>query len=510
MTHYISGCGCPTKAHEADCPKYQTVIDLMNENVELRRELAECEGAPVIDVQFRVDNTKHVGDAWRGFGVSYAGSGQYVFLDPAFDETRDDMNSALFDASTGIGLNIARVHIGAAEPGANGNPSPTNPSNSMVSHEPEQGVYNWGGNDGQTAAVLSAQAINPDVKVLASSWSPPGWLKTNGDHTGRDDEGNPATIIEGGYGDYAVYLREYLDHYDGSAGVYNVDYMSPVNEPAFPPTGPGSYFTPEQLGLLNVALSTSLEGWGGELLSPEESAYPTGVNTVDYLSSLSNSVTGWDSVDSVSTHFYHPDISQTRNYAARNTPYFNRGNKPLYMTEITMYGAEYGDAMDLGEHIHWWMTDLQSSMFLYWLAFQWVTEFSGAMRGDVALIGTSDTGEYAPNKKYYVMGQYSKFIRPGWRRLNVTGDTSAQAAIDGDTPIFVTSFAAPDLSRSASVVVNRGSRKTTRIAGMSSELVDVYVTDGTRNMAHVGLFDAPFGTVVVNVPANAVVTIADR
>lgn len=506
----INVCGCPNKGHSHDCPKYQTVIDLMNENVELRRELAECEGAPVIDVQFRIDNTKHVGDAWRGFGVSYAGSGQYVFLDPAFDDTREEMNVALFDDANGIGLNIARVHIGAASIPPEGNPSPTNLNNNMVSHEPEPGVYNWEGNIGQNAAVLSAKSINPNVKVLASSWSPPGWLKTNGDHTGQDSEGNPGTIIDGGYDDYAVYLREYLDHYDGTNGVYNVDYMSPVNEPAFPPEGPGSYFTPEQLGELNVALSASLDGWEGELLSPEESAYPTGVSTVDYLSSLSNSVTGWDSVDGVAAHFYNANITQMRDASAMNIPYFNRGARPLYMTEITMFGAEYGDAMDLGEHIHWWMTDLKSSMFLYWLAFQWVTEFAGSLRGDVALIGTSDTGEYNLNKKYYVMGQYSKFIRPGWRRLNVTGGTSAQAALDGDTPIFVTTFASPDFDRSASVVVNRGSRKTARITGTSSELVDVYVTDNSRNMVHVGLFDAPFGTVIVNVPSNAVVTIVDR
>ena len=498
-------CGCDGK-REGDCPTHETVIELTREISNLRKELAECSPPPKIDRQLTINTTSFTSRPWKGFGASFAGSGQYVFLDPAFDETRDDMTRILFSETEGIGLDIARVHIGAGELPA---PSYGDPSNNLKTHEPEDGVIDWTTNDGQIAAVQSALSHNAGVKVLASCWSPPGWLKTNGNDTGQHDDGTPAEIIPGGIPRFAQYLRTYLDHYS-EGGPYKVDYFSPINEPSFAPAGIGSWWTVENVGALNAELATALDGWDGELLSPEEAAYSTTVSTVDYLRSNAEALTGWGAVDSVATHFYNPDITRVRREAAGDLARITSEGRPVYMTEITMTGYQLPEAMDLAEYVHWYMTTHDADMFLYWLAFQWVTEFAGALNGSVALLGVSDQGDYRPNKKYYALGQYSRFIRPGWRAVSVTGDTTPRKALDTDGGLFATTYAAPDRSRTATVVVNRGARQTVRITGLATEIVEIVVTDETRDMETIAVLDAPYGSAVVNIPANSIVTIADK
>ena len=64
-------------------------------------------------------------------------------------------------------------------------------------------------------------AINPDIKILASPWSPPTWMKTNGDARG-------GSLKPEFYRAYALYFLRYI--YDMKKQGKQIDTIAIVNE----------------------------------------------------------------------------------------------------------------------------------------------------------------------------------------------------------------------------------------------------------------------------------------
>lgn len=71
-----------------------------------------------------------------------------------------------------------------------------------------------------------ARTINPNLVVMASPWSPPGWMKTGGSMIG-------GTLKPDAYPVYARYLARWVRAYD-AAGV-PIRYLTIQNEPGFQP-----------------------------------------------------------------------------------------------------------------------------------------------------------------------------------------------------------------------------------------------------------------------------------
>ena len=83
-----------------------------------------------------------------------------------------------------------------------------------------------------------ALSINPDITIMATPWSPPGWMKTSGSMVG-------GTLNSGDYQVFADYLVKFIQAYD-AAGV-PISLISPQNEPEYSPSNyPGSTFTSTQ------------------------------------------------------------------------------------------------------------------------------------------------------------------------------------------------------------------------------------------------------------------------
>src|SRR4029079_11533060 len=104
-------------------------------------------------------------------------------------------------------------------------------------------------------------ALNPSIKITATPWSPPGWMKTSDNMIGGtlEDESPPAL---------ANYFVKFIQAY-GKAGV-PISYVTPQNEPLNAPTWPGTALTPsqeiklvQQMGQAFAAnhLSTKILAW---------------------------------------------------------------------------------------------------------------------------------------------------------------------------------------------------------------------------------------------------------
>jgi glucosylceramidase len=73
------------------------------------------------------------------------------------------------------------------------------------------------------------------LKILATPWSPPGWMKSSGSMIG-------GTLLPSAYGPFADYLVKYVQAY-AAAGIH-VDYLALQNEPDYlPPDYPGESMT---------------------------------------------------------------------------------------------------------------------------------------------------------------------------------------------------------------------------------------------------------------------------
>jgi O-glycosyl hydrolase len=83
-----------------------------------------------------------------------------------------------------------------------------------------------------------ALALNPGLELMANPWSPPGWMKANGQMNNTNHAG---TLLASSYGPLAQYFVKFLQGY-AAQGV-PVHAITPQNEPAFPSAYPGMEFS---------------------------------------------------------------------------------------------------------------------------------------------------------------------------------------------------------------------------------------------------------------------------
>jgi glucosylceramidase len=74
--------------------------------------------------------------------------------------------------------------------------------------------------------VQQARQLNPQLKIMANPWSPPGWMKDSGSMIG-------GSLLTNMYGPFAQYFVKYLQAYQADGILVN--YISLQNEPLFVP-----------------------------------------------------------------------------------------------------------------------------------------------------------------------------------------------------------------------------------------------------------------------------------
>lgn len=149
-----------------------------------------------------------------GFGAALTEASAYMInqLDPA---TREKFLHELFHPS-GLGMSITRICVGSSDYATRmysydeGEPDPELKRFSIDYDRPYV-----------IPELLSARKYNPDLFILASPWSPPGWMKNGGTMLG----GNLKPV---NFPIYAKYLVKYLEAYQ-AAGV-TIDAISSQNE----------------------------------------------------------------------------------------------------------------------------------------------------------------------------------------------------------------------------------------------------------------------------------------
>jgi O-glycosyl hydrolase len=342
----------------------------------------------------------------QGFGAALTDSSAWLISKlPA--SSRDALLKRLFDPSTGIGLSMVRLPMGASDFTATGNYSyddmpagQTDPKLSRFSVQHDKPYI--------IPQLRQALALNPSLKVTATPWSPPGWMKTSGSMIG-------GTLKDEYSAAFADYFVKFIQAY-GKAGV-PISYVTPQNEPLNAPTWPGTALTPsqeiklvQQMGQAFAAnhLSTKILAWDHNWDVP---SYPESIfnhpATSDYAVG-----TGW--------HIYSGSpIYQTLTH--NDYP-----GKESYLTEATGGDWQAGNQVAFHDALDTWVINgtrnWANGVMLWNIA---LDPDKGPLNSDTNGIGicrglvTIDPakGSVTYNADYHALAQVSRFVKPGAHRI---------------------------------------------------------------------------------------------
>ena len=361
--------------------------------------------------QIVVDDTQRFQEI-VGFGASLTDSSAWLIQHMLDARQRDALLKELFGREgNGLGLSFSRLTIGASDFSRHHYSLNDTPDGTP---DPDLKHFSIDQNRGDVIPVARAMlAINPQLKIMASPWSAPGWMKdSNSLIQGR--------LLPQYYDAFSRYLLRYVDAY--AAEGIPIFALTVQNEPDYEPKDyPGMRLNaPARARLIGDHLGPMIARRGsGPLIfdwdhnwdKPEE---PMGV--------LSDPVAG-NYVDAVAWHCYGGDV------AAQSPVHDAFPDKDAYMTECS--GGDWEPVRSGGLPLQ--MKNIIIRSMRHWArgALFWnlaLDENNGpyaggchTCRGVVTI--DSRTGEITRTDEYYALAHASRFVRPGAHRIASSGPT---------------------------------------------------------------------------------------
>ncbi|MBO5568602.1 MAG: hypothetical protein J6A79_06715 [Clostridia bacterium] len=366
---------------------------------------------------------------------------------------------AFCDKESGLGLNILRYNIGGGDNPLHNHITRTD---SMMpgfwvnpSYDASHGMYTWEydwSQDANQRNVLKhcLEAGGEGMLVEGFSNSPPYFMTVSGCSSGARvaSENN---LRDDAYDAFAQYLADVAAHFAEEWGI-RFQSMAPMNEPdtsfwqAHSPKQEGCHFDPgESQSKILVALSQKLKEKGLDniqLSGTDETAVDTQARALAKLSEEALAA-----ISRVDTHTYNPS---GRSMLRRQTL---ARNKNLWMSEVDggeilgNNAGEMGAGLWLANRIIEDLNGLRPSAWILWQVIDSHICKDGYLgRRDTGMVNTRggywgtavmdhDREELRLTMKYYVFGQFTRYIRPGAQMLAVNGP--AVAARDGNRLIVV-------------------------------------------------------------------------
>lgn len=187
------------------------------------------------------------GQVLEGFGAAFTGSTCFNLLKMA-PESRKRLLVETFDRRAGMGYSFIRVSIGASD---------FSLSEYTLCDKP--GIENFGLTAEDTDVVIPVLkqilAVSPGVKITASPWTCPRWMKLN------HDAWTGGHLDPKYYSDYAAYFVRYVQAM--AANGITIDSVTPQNEPLNPGNSVSLVMTwEEQRDFIKAALGPAFRKAG--------------------------------------------------------------------------------------------------------------------------------------------------------------------------------------------------------------------------------------------------------
>ncbi len=351
-------------------------------------------------------DTSQVFQIIDGFGYTLTG-GSAILINQMADADKIALLNELFTTEDGgIGVSYLRISLGASDLSDHVfsyNDLPEGQTDTSMQHftiEEEQKDL--------LPVLKEILAISPELKIMASPWSPPVWMKTNGSSKG-------GSLKPEFYDAYARYFVRYIEAM-AAEGV-KIHAVTIQNEPLHPGNNPSLYMLPEeQASFIKNSLGPAFARAG---IDTKILVYDHNADRPDYPIAVMDDPGANKFIYGSAFHLYGGEIE------ALDSVHNAHPDKHIYFTEQWV-GAPGNFAGDFGWHIknlvigasrHWSRTVLE------WNLAADSNQNPHTEGGCTQCLGavTIDNGKVtARNPAYYIIAQIARFVPPGSVRIAST------------------------------------------------------------------------------------------
>lgn len=393
------------------CPAQTVSVWLTNDNqkTKLAQQSSITFGASSANApDVYVDETEGY-QTIEGFGASFTDSAAYLLNEKVPSNNIGAVMTNLFNRTSGIGISFVRNPMGASDiarydytyddlPSGSTDPNLTNFS---ISHDLVDIV----------PLVKSAKQINPQLKIMATPWSPPGWMKTSGSMIG-------GSLLAADYSVLANYFVKYIQAYQAQG--IAIDYISMQNEPLYVPSNYPGMCMPATV--TDTTCGTSPTDETTQIKSTLSALSAAGLTTKILIYDHN-----WDRPDYPQTVLSDGTISGSNQIAG--IAWHGYAGTPGAMTalhdgyaNLGQYETEHSGGTWVSDQVKQDFEEITQVMRNWGKSYVKWSLALDASRGPHTggcgtcnpLVTVSETnGAVTYDIEYYTLGQFSKFVQPG-------------------------------------------------------------------------------------------------
>lgn len=340
-----------------------------------------------------------------GFGFTLTG-GSVQVINQLSASKKQELLQELFGSSiNSISINYLRISIGASDLN-----STVFSYDDMPTGQTDVNLTNFSLTpDAQLIQLLKdILQINPNIKIMATPWSPPVWMKDNSSTIG-------GSLLPQYYGVYAQYFVKYIQGMQAE-GIH-IDAITPQNEPLNPSNNPSLLMlATEQATFIKNNLGPAFQAAG---INTKIVAYDHNCDNPQYPMTVLSDSGANAFIDGSAFHLYAGDISALA--TVRNA----FPSKNLYFTE--QYTASTGS---FEGDLKWHLKNVIIGSMRNWskTALEWNLANDAAFgphtnggcttcKGAITVTGNFS---YERNVGYYIIAHVSKFVPAGSVRIAST------------------------------------------------------------------------------------------
>jgi glucosylceramidase len=339
----------------------------------------------------------------EGYGFTLTqGSAQH--LKNMDENAREELLVELFgNTENSIGINYLRVSVGASDL----NDSIYFYSHKMENQDDLEGNFDFGPDNDHVIPILKQiKNINSEIKLMASPWSAPLFMKS-------DSSSRGGRLMPEFYDEYAIYLADYLSKMNEEG--LSIDALTIQNEPLNGLNNPSMLMSAkEQLDFIKNHLGPLFEERG---IPTKIIIYDHNPDRIDYPLTILNDADAKKYIHGTAFHLYAGRIESLSKVHKQHP------DKHIYFTEQWVSASG-----KIADDIFWHAKNVLIGASRNWakVILEWnlssnpsLTPFTenGGCHNCLGAI-TIDGNEVTRNAAYFLMAHATKFITPNSLRID--------------------------------------------------------------------------------------------
>ena len=377
--------------------KADTTVLFKKQSTSLSFSTNPTAGYPLINV----DSTIHY-QTVDGFGYTLTGGSAYL-INRMNSTARTILLQELFgNTINSIGVSYLRISIGASDlsPAVfSYDDLPAGQTDSLLTN------FSLAADTTDLIPVLKQiLTINPNIKILASPWSAPVWMKDNNNSMG-------GSLLPQFYATYAQYFVKYIQAMQANGITINA--VTIQNEPQHGGNNPSMVMSAtEQATFIKNNLGPAFHQAG---VQTKIIIWDHNCDNANYPLTVLSDAQAKQYIDGTAFHLYAGDIG------ALSTVHDAYPDKNIYFTE--QYTGANGN---FGGDLNWHMKNVMIGAMNNWskIALEWnlasdvnyTLHTPGGCSDCKGAINISGS-QFSRNVSYYILAHVSKFVTPGSIRI---------------------------------------------------------------------------------------------